>query len=100
MPVKGGQMNNAISKDSVFNALKQVIDPEIGINLVDLGMIKDVEIKNEEITVKMVLTSPFCPMLDYLAEKVKSKVESVSPGAKVIVSMLDEPWVPPEGLKK
>jgi serine O-acetyltransferase len=93
-------MNNAISKDSVFNALKQVIDPEIGINLVDLGMIKDVEIKDEEIMVKMVLTSPFCPMIDYLTEQVKNKVESIAPNTKVIVSMLDEPWVPPEGLKK
>ena len=93
-------MNNAISKDNVFNALKQVIDPEIGINLVDLGMIKDVEIKDEEITVKMVLTSPFCPMIDYLVEQVKNKVESIAPNTKVIVSMLDEPWVPPEGLKK
>jgi serine O-acetyltransferase len=93
-------MNNAISKDNVFNALKQVIDPEIGINLVDLGMIKDVEIKDEEITVKMVLTSPFCPMIDYLTEQVKNKVESIAPNTKVIVSMLDEPWVPPEGLKK
>jgi len=93
-------MNNTISKDSVFNALKQVIDPEIGINLVDLGMIKDIEIKDEEITVKMVLTSPFCPMIDYLVEQVKNKVESVAPDTRVIVSMLDEPWVPPEGLKK
>ena len=93
-------MNNAISKDSVFNALKQVIDPEIGINLVDLGMIKDVEIMEEEIIVKMVLTSPFCPMIDYLVEQVKNKVESVAPGAKVIVSMLNEPWAPPEGLKE
>jgi len=93
-------MNNAISKDGVFNALKQVIDPEIGINLVDLGMIKDVEIMEEEIIVKMVLTSPFCPMIDYLVEQVKNKVESIAPNTKVIVSMLDEPWVPPEGLKK
>ena len=93
-------MNNAISKDNVFNALKQVIDPEIGINLVDLGMIKDVEIMEEEIIVKMVLTSPFCPMIDYLVEQVKNKVESIAPNTKVIVSMLDESWVPPEGLKK
>jgi serine O-acetyltransferase len=93
-------MNNAVSKDSVFNALKQVIDPEIGINLVDLGMIKDVEVKDEQITVKMVLTSPFCPMINYLVEHVKNKVESIAPNTKVIVSMLDEPWVPPEGLKK
>jgi len=93
-------MANSINKDRIFEALKEVIDPEIGINLVDLGMIKDVEIKDEEITVKMVLTSPFCPMLDYLAEKVKNKVESIAPGAKVIVSMLDEPWIPLEGLKE
>jgi serine O-acetyltransferase len=92
-------MNNAISKDIIFNALKQVIDPEIGINLVDLGMIKDIEIKDEEIIVKMVLTSPFCPMIDYLAEQVKNKVESVAPDTRVIVSMLDEPWVAPEGLR-
>lgn len=89
-----------ITKEEVTAALKEVIDPEIGINLVDLGMIKDIEIKEDEIKVKMVLTSPFCPLVNSLTEQVKKKAEGIAPGTRVTISILDEPWLPPERMKK
>ncbi|OQX54655.1 MAG: hypothetical protein B5M53_05635 [Candidatus Cloacimonas sp. 4484_209] len=81
--------------EKIKQSLKEVIDPEIGMNVVDLNMIKDIEITNDVVKVKMVLTVPGCPLAAFLKEEVKRKTEEVSEGKKVTVEMLDEKWVPP-----
>ncbi|MEW6162557.1 MAG: metal-sulfur cluster assembly factor [Nitrospirota bacterium] len=85
-----------LNSNRVLDALKKVIDPEIGLNLVDLNFIKEVDINDKRILIKMVLTSPFCPLASYLVNEVKRKAQEVAEGRDVEVVVLDEPWVPPE----
>lgn len=93
-PLNGGK--NLITIDKVMQILKEVVDPEIGLNVVDLNMIKKVNIDDKKIEVRMVLTTPFCPLVDFLIEEVIKKVRAIAEGREVDVVVLDEPWIPPE----
>lgn len=53
---------SSLQEDVVRENLRTVVDPEIGINIVDLGLIYDIEVKDSNVNVKMTLTSPACPM--------------------------------------
>jgi metal-sulfur cluster biosynthetic enzyme len=64
----------AITKEHIINCLRDVYDPEIGINIIDLGLIYEIEIKKEIVLVKMVLTSPTCPLLDVIISRVKKVI--------------------------
>lgn len=50
-----------VSQESVLEAIKQIIDPEIGINIVDMGLIYDVDVNGTTVDISMTLTSPSCP---------------------------------------
>ena len=76
----------------IREALKEVIDPEVGINVVDLGLIKEVVINGGSVEVRMVLTTPACPLIGYLVEQVRRKARSVDGVETVEVTILDEPW--------
>ncbi len=85
----------AVTKAQVREALKKVIDPEIGINIVDLGLIYDVNIEKNVALIRMTLTVPGCPlasMLTMQAEKAAASVEGLD-GAKVELTW-DPPWNP------
>lgn len=72
--------------------LKTVYDPEIPVNIYDLGLIYDVDIDNEEkVTIEMTLTSPACPLADFIVMDVESKVESVTGVGTVTVNLVFEP---------
>lgn len=83
-----------VTQEEVLSALKEVIDPEIGVNLVDLGLIREVRIEDHRIQVRMVLTMPGCPLARYLVSQVESKVQTVAQGRTVDVQLVDEPWDP------
>jgi len=72
--------------------LRTVLDPEVGVNLVDLGLIRRVVVEGDEARIDMVLTSPTCPMAGQLLEAVRRKVRSMPGIEKVQVTLLDEPW--------
>ena len=79
--------------DLIRDALRHVYDPEIGMSVVDLGMIRDIDVGEEQVEIKMILTSPFCP----LASLIVSQVQKAAEGAidrPVNVSMGTEPWDP------
>lgn len=66
----------------VINALKQVYDPEIPVNIYDLGLIYELVINKEhDVAIKMTFTAPNCPMADEVMAEVKTSVEDV-PGIK------------------
>jgi serine O-acetyltransferase len=76
----------------IREALKEVLDPEAGINVVDLGLIKEIVVNGGTVEVRMVLTTPACPLVGYLVEQVRRKVRSVDGVKTVEVTILDEPW--------
>jgi serine O-acetyltransferase len=84
-----------VTQTEVRDVLRGVIDPELGENLVDLGLIREVLVSEEEITVKMVLTAAGCPLVRYLMLGVQRAVESIAEGKPVKVELLQEQWVPP-----
>jgi serine O-acetyltransferase len=82
-----------LAKEEVIReALRDVIDPEVGIDIVDLGLIKDIFVVGDRVEVGMVLTSQSCPLVDHLREQVKRRVEGLPGVGKVEVKVLDEPW--------
>ncbi len=74
-------------------ALRGVVDPEIGLNLIELGLIREVTISDEEAHIVMILTTPFCPYGPALLEMARKKVEdSLELATTIEVGM--EMWDP------
>lgn len=77
----------------VFSALKGVLDPELNINIVDLGLIYDITIRSHEVTVLMTLTTPKCPITGRLVQNVRDALFAVPKVRTVNVNLtLDPPW--------
>ena len=85
-----------VSKDEVMEVLKTCYDPEIPVNIVDLGLIYDVQVKGErDVYVKMTLTAPGCPLHSLIANEVRSKLMNIKNIGKVEVQLVwDPPWSP------
>jgi len=79
-----------------MTALEEVIDPEIGVNIVDLGLVYGIEEKgNGEIVIEMTLTIPECPLIDQIVANVKTAAGSVEGVKQVEVKLVFEPkWSP------
>jgi FeS assembly SUF system protein len=83
------------TEEQVMEALKQVYDPEIPVNIVDLGLIYGVEIEGDKVTVQMTLTTPGCGMGQYISMDAKSRVEEVEGVSEATVNIsFDPPWEP------
>jgi metal-sulfur cluster biosynthetic enzyme len=74
-------------------ALKHVLDPEIGINVVDLGLVYRIEVEGTRVLVAMTMTSPACPLVDYLKELVTSAISEHVPGVTDVQIVVE--WEPP-----
>ncbi len=80
-------------EEGIREALRDVLDPEVGIDIVDLGLIKDIIIRSEDtVEVNMVLTSQVYPMVSHLTEQVKRRLKGLNGIRQVEVRVLDEPW--------
>ena len=89
------QKGDITSKEDVMEALKKCIDPEIGVTLLDLGLIYDVKVEGDAVNIKMTLTTRGCPMHSYMINDVKDKVSEVKGVKKVNVELVwDPPWTP------
>ena len=85
----------AVTEQAVREALREVIDPELGVDVVTMGMIRQVEIYEEgKVEVKMVLTAPFCPLASYLAEQARQATAQVPGVQEAKVTLLNERWNP------
>lgn len=88
-------MASEISKDDVLNALRNCYDPEIPVNIVDLGLVYDVRVQEGNVEVKMTLTSPACPVAPQLAEQARSLIKAVPGVIEAVVDFVWEPqWTP------
>jgi FeS assembly SUF system protein len=80
------------TEEEVVRMLKTVYDPEIPVNIYDLGLIYGIDIDDEKnVTVTMTLTAPACPAADFIAEDVKMRVESIPKIKAVAVKIVFEP---------
>ena len=68
----------AVTEKDVRTALKEVKDPELGLDLVVLGLIYDIEIEDTQVKATISLTSPFCPVAGQIVEDVKTAIEGVA----------------------
>ncbi len=84
------------SRDDVTEAMKDVIDPELGINVIDLGLVYDVSIDESNIAVlDMTLTSAACPLQDVIEDQTKSVLQDLVTDVKI-----NWVWMPPWGPDK
>lgn len=83
------------SKDEeIMEALREVIDPEIGLNVVELGLVRKLEIDEEgNVEIVMIMTTPFCPYAPQLIEQVRVTANNVIEG-ETTVEIGDELWDP------
>jgi metal-sulfur cluster biosynthetic enzyme len=86
--------NELITKDQVYLQLKKCMDPEIPVNIVDLGLIYDVEIKKEkDVDIKMTMTTRGCPLHNTMVNDVKKSVSKINGVGNINVEIVwDPPW--------
>lgn len=86
-------MSNILElEEKIVTMLKTVFDPEIPVNIYDLGLIYGVDIDDDNnITITMTLTAPNCPAADFILEDVRLKVESITGIKNVVVNLTFEP---------
>ncbi len=83
------------TKDQILKKLRTVIDPELQVNIVDLGLIYGVEIKGGLVKIKMTLTSPGCPLSFVFDQMITEAVKTIKGVKDVRVHLtFDPPWDP------
>jgi len=87
------QKTVANREEEIMDALRSVIDPEIGLNVVELGLIRELEVEEEKTKVTMILTTPFCPYGPAMIEQVRQTVDKVTNGGTE-VEVGSELWDP------
>lgn len=84
-----------VEQASVYDALRRVNDPEVGENIVELGLIYGIDLVPGEISVHMTMTSPACPMGELLLDEVHAELVHAFPGCAVYIELVWEPpWTP------
>ena len=93
-PMEGVESMDATEK--LWLALEDVIDPEVGVNIVDLGLVYDISLdEKQKATITMTLTIPQCPLRDEIVSNVKEKAKSVPGVSEADVNLVFEPaWKP------
>ena len=79
-------------KDKVITEIKKIYDPEIPVNIYELGLIYDISIKDKDVSVKMTLTTPNCPVAESLPKEVKDSILEIKEVKKVDLDLV---WEPP-----
>ena len=83
-------------ESAIHDALREVEDPEAGMNIVDLGLVYSVEVAPGTVTIDMTMTTAACPMADMIVDDVRERVAAAMPAETVIDVRLvwDPPWTP------
>jgi metal-sulfur cluster biosynthetic enzyme len=85
-----------VQEDDVRTALQWVIDPELGINIVDLGLVYGVTVQNDDVQVDLTMTTPACPLSTYLTANAEHVIRALVPGVQELAINLvwEPPWNP------
>ena len=90
---KNEDSNNLISEEEVVKCIKSVMDPEIPVNLYDLGLIYSIKINENNVVIKMTLTNPNCPVAGQMPENVGKSIQHLDGLKSIKVSLVwDPPW--------
>jgi len=81
-----------LCENQIRDALRAVIDPEVGVDIINLGLVKGIRVKDTSVEIDLVLTCSGCPLSDHLTEQVKLKATGVCGIEKVTVNVINEPW--------
>jgi metal-sulfur cluster biosynthetic enzyme len=85
----------AVSEKDVQNALKTVKDPELGLDLVVLGLVYDIEVQDADVKAIISLTSPMCPVAGQIVEDARQAIEAMEGVERAEVELtFDPPWTP------
>ena len=96
VPEASGGGTATATQDDVFEAMKDVVDPELGINVVDLGLVYDVHLDDHSnVVLDMTLTSAACPLTDVIQDQTNSALEGIV--GDVTINWV---WMPPWGPDK
>jgi metal-sulfur cluster biosynthetic enzyme len=84
------------TEENILQALRRVIDPEVGVNIVDLGLIYSSDVVGDRVRIVMTMTTPACPMHSYLTQQVREAIlDEYEELAAVDVDLVwDPPWSP------
>jgi metal-sulfur cluster biosynthetic enzyme len=83
------------TREAILEALKEVYDPEIPVDIVNLGLVYDAAVDGGRVTVTMTMTSPGCPVGDFLAQEVERVIRALGDVDTVRVQLVwDPPWSP------
>jgi metal-sulfur cluster biosynthetic enzyme len=92
---QSGQPDQRPSLDDIEEALKDVVDPELGINVVDLGLVYDLHLEDDDsLTIDMTLTSAACPLTDVIEDQTQTALEGL-----VDRWVINWVWMPPWGME-
>ncbi len=83
-----------ISKEDVLEAFKDIVDPELGLNIVDLGIIYDVNIDGNKVIIKMTFTTPKCPFSFLIFKQVRDVLKKLGFTDIKVNIVFDPPWNP------
>lgn len=86
-------MSDMATESDIRQALRHVLDPEIGVNIVDLGLVYRIAVDGARAQIAMTMTSPACPLVDYLKELVTSAIREELPGITDVEIVIE--WEPP-----
>lgn len=82
-------------QNRVTSALRAVLDPEVGINIVDLGLVYGIEVNGGRVQVQLTMTTPTCPLGEQIADEAADAVRSIEGVSEVAVELVwDPPWSP------
>jgi metal-sulfur cluster biosynthetic enzyme len=81
-----------MNEADVREVLREVVDPELGINIVDLGLVYGIEISGADVSITMTMTTPACPLREYIQDLVQTAVtDSLPDVSSVSVTFVDDP---------
>ena len=82
--------------DDILDVLATVIDPELGMNIVDLGLVYDVDVQDNNVSISMTMTTPACPVASHLVEQAHVVIRNQFPTVKTLdIQLVWEPaWNP------
>jgi metal-sulfur cluster biosynthetic enzyme len=91
----GSAAGGTLTVEDVEEAMRDVVDPELGINVVDLGLLYGVTIDGSDVTLDMTLTSAACPLTDVITDQTEQALEGLA--SEVAINWV---WMPPWGPDK